>query len=242
MANGVSRFSRLFSAQVNADPMGKVTQLTFGVLNPGNINVNLMSANITSGAAGSAADLLTDLKSGYLLGAHPRKQFIAQFSGIFIGTLVTVLVFSLLVRKPEDLGNTQFPAPAAMVWSAVATALSKGLSALHPVKVWSIAIGSTVGLVLSLLPILFPRRKNLFPSGAAVGLGWYLPWFNSFLFFLGALASYIVQKKAPKQSEEFAFPVASGIIAGSSLMGILLIFWANGADMLKIFENLLRGK
>ncbi|MDR3401022.1 MAG: OPT/YSL family transporter, partial [Chthoniobacter sp.] len=40
-------------------PMGKVTQLAFGALNPGNMNVNLMSANITAGAAGSAADLLT---------------------------------------------------------------------------------------------------------------------------------------------------------------------------------------
>src|SRR5262245_62132724 len=41
--------------------MGKVTQLTFGALSPGNVNVNLMSANITAGAATSAADLLTDL-------------------------------------------------------------------------------------------------------------------------------------------------------------------------------------
>lgn len=57
--------------------MGKVTQLTFGALSPGNMNVNLMAANITAGAAGSAADLLTDLKSGYLLGANPRKQFLA---------------------------------------------------------------------------------------------------------------------------------------------------------------------
>src|SRR4051812_26062849 len=49
--------------------MGKVTQLTFGALHPGNVNINLMSANITAGAATSSADLLTDLKSGYLLGA-----------------------------------------------------------------------------------------------------------------------------------------------------------------------------
>ena len=60
--------------------MGKVTQLIFGALNPGNVNVNLMSANITSGAAISSADLLTDLKSGYLLGANPRKQF--RISGV----------------------------------------------------------------------------------------------------------------------------------------------------------------
>ena len=53
--------------------MGKITQLTFGVLSPGNTNVNLMSANVTAAAASSSADLLTDLKSGYLLGAHPPQ-------------------------------------------------------------------------------------------------------------------------------------------------------------------------
>src|SRR5262249_2004395 len=79
--------------------MGTVTQLIFGALHPGNVNVNLMSANITAGAATSAADLLTDLKSGYLLGAHPRKQFLAQFSGIFVGTVVSVLVFAILVPE-----------------------------------------------------------------------------------------------------------------------------------------------
>src|SRR6516165_7289897 len=47
--------------------MGKVTQLIFRALSPANVNVNLMSANVTAGAATSAADLLTDLKSGYLL-------------------------------------------------------------------------------------------------------------------------------------------------------------------------------
>jgi uncharacterized oligopeptide transporter (OPT) family protein len=148
-----------------------------------------------------------------------------------------VLVFSVLVTKPSDLGNNQFPAPAALVWSAVARALSNGLSGLHPIKVLSILIGAQVGLVLSLLPILFPERKHLFPSGSAVGLGWYLPWFNSFLFFLGALANYIVQKKAPKHAEEFSFPVASGVIAGGSLMGIALIFWANGPDIWKILAK-----
>ena len=62
--------------------MGKVTQLLFGGLSPGNMNVNLMAANITAGAATSSADLLTDLKSGYLLGAT-ASEFIAQFAGIF---------------------------------------------------------------------------------------------------------------------------------------------------------------
>jgi uncharacterized oligopeptide transporter (OPT) family protein len=115
--------------------MGKITQLTFGVLSPGNTNVNLMSANVTAAAASSSADLLTDLKSGYLLGAHPRKQFIAQFAGIFVGTLVTVLSFRLLVPDASVLGSDQFPAPAAQTWRAVALALSQGVRSLGPVKI-----------------------------------------------------------------------------------------------------------
>ncbi len=65
--------------------MGKVTQLIFGGIAPGHVTANLMAANITSGASSSSADLLVDLKVGYLLGANPRKQFIAQFSGNFSG-------------------------------------------------------------------------------------------------------------------------------------------------------------
>src|SRR4029453_5083920 len=121
--------------------MGKVTQLIFGALRPGNVNVNLMSANITAGSATSAADLLTDLKSGYLLGANPRQQFLAQFSGIFVGTLVSVLTFAVLVPNAQVLGTDQFPAPAAQTWSAVAIALGQGLSSLESIKLWLIFAG-----------------------------------------------------------------------------------------------------
>jgi OPT family oligopeptide transporter len=218
--------------------MGKVTQLIFGVISPGNMNVNLMSANITSSAAISSADLLTDLKSGYLLGANPRKQFIAQFSGIFIGTLVTSVAFTILVPSDKALGNEQFPAPAAQTWSAVALALSHGLSALQPVKVWSIAIGGATGIVFALLPVFFPRQEKYFPSAAAFGLAWVFQWYYSVLFFLGALLGWIWQQKWPKNSEEFVFPVASGIIAGGSLMGICLIFWENAGEMVTVIGKL----
>src|SRR5262244_3443211 len=140
--------------------MGKVTQLIFGGLRPGNVNVNLMSANITAGSATSAADLLTDLKSGYLLGANPRQQFLAQFSGIFVGTLVSVLTFAVLVPDAQALGTDQFPAPAAQTWSAVAIALGKGLSSLEPVKLWLIGAGSVVGVLLTLASVLFPRSQE----------------------------------------------------------------------------------
>jgi putative OPT family oligopeptide transporter len=165
--------------------MGKIMQLTFGVLHPASkaasaaqaMNVNLMAANITAGAAGAAADLLTDLKSGYLLGANPRRQFIAQFCGIFSGTLVTVFAFNLLVPNAAALGTEQFPAPAAQVWRAVAEAMSQmgeGLFAsLGPVKTWSIIVGGLVGIALPLLTLAVPHKyKPWIPSAAGIGLAW----------------------------------------------------------------------
>src|SRR3990170_2342139 len=213
--------------------MGKITQLTFGALSPGHMNINLMSANITAAAAGSSADLLTDLKSGYLLGAHPRKQFIAQFAGIFVGTLVSVLCFRLLVPDASALGTDQFPAPAAQTWRAVAVALSEGLGALGSLKIWCIAIGGLVGILLTLLPRIFPASRHLIPSPAGVGLAWTFHWHYGLLFFIGGVLGWWVEKKHPKWSEEFTFPVASGWIAGESLMGVGLVMWENGPELLR---------
>jgi uncharacterized oligopeptide transporter (OPT) family protein len=220
--------------------MGKIMQLTFGGLSPGNVNVNLMAANITAGAAGASADLLTDLKSGYLLGANPRKQFIAQFCGIFTGTVVTVLAFSLLVPNASVLGTDQFPAPAAQTWRGVAEAMSHmsdqgGLfKALGPIKTWSIIIGGLVGIILPILTLIAPEKvKPWIPSAAGLGLAWVFQFFYAVLFFIGAVIGTIFEKKYPKASKEFTFPVASGVIAGDALMGVALIFWENGPEMLK---------
>jgi OPT family oligopeptide transporter len=216
-------------------PMGQLTQMIIGGIHPGSATTTLMSANMVSSAAISSADLLTDLKSGYLLGANPRKQFIAQFSGIFIGTLVTVLSFSVIVPSAKVLGTDQFPAPAAQSWRAVALTMSKGFGELHPIKKHAIEIGAGVGIILGLLPVFFPKQQKYFPSAAGAGLAWTFLWYYSLLFFLGALAAWIWKKAAPKNAEEFTYPVASGVIAGGSLMGVLLIFIENGPEIIKKF-------
>jgi uncharacterized oligopeptide transporter (OPT) family protein len=213
--------------------MGQMTQMTIGALHPGNAITTLMSANVVSSAAISSADLLTDLKSGYLLGANPRKQFLAQFSGIFIGTVVTVFAFRVMVPDATFLGTDQFPAPAAQNWRAVSETMSSGIAHLHPVKRWSMAVGAVVGVVLAILPILMPKKQKYIPSAAGVGLAWTFHWYYSLLFFLGALVVWVLEKRAPEKSTEYTFPVASGVIAGGSLMGVLLIFWENGPEMLR---------
>jgi uncharacterized oligopeptide transporter (OPT) family protein len=213
--------------------MGKITQLAFGAVSPGNVNVNLMSANVTAAAAASSADLLTDLKSGYLLGAHPRKQFLAQFAGIFIGTLVSVLAFRLLVPTAAVLGTDQFPAPAAQTWRAVAMALSHGVADLGAIKIWSIVIGGAVGIVLTLAPRVWPARQAWMPSPAGLGLAWTFHWYYGVLFFTGAVLAWWVARRRPQWAAEYTFPVASGWIAGESLMGVALIMAEHGPALLR---------
>jgi uncharacterized oligopeptide transporter (OPT) family protein len=136
------------------------------------------------------------------------------------------------VPDAQVLGTDQFPAPAAQTWSAVAIALGKGLSSLEPVKLWLIVAGSVVGVLLTLAPVLFPKSQDYLPSASAFGLAWVFPWYYGLLFFLGALLALLLERRKPKLAQEFTLPVASGVVAGGSLMGVVLVFWANGGSIL----------
>lgn len=206
--------------------MGKVVQLTYGSMMPVGtpmaVELNISSANIASGAALASADLLTDIKSGYLLGANPRKQFLAQFFGIFSGTVFSVLGFQMIAKNVE-LGSDEFPAPGGQTWKAVGEAISGGLSTLEPVKIWSIVIGLSVGIILTLIMHFYPKTKKFLPAPTALGLSWTFHWYYGLLFAIGALIVEFGNWKFKKFTEEFNFPIASGIIAGGSLMGVLII-------------------
>jgi OPT family oligopeptide transporter len=212
--------------------MGKITQLMYGAIAPASqvaggaaaaAKINLMTAGVTAGAAGSAADLLTDLKSGYLLGANPRKQFIAQFLGIFSGALIVVPAFYLLVPDASVLGTEKWPAPAAMVWKGVADLLSQGFEVLSITRRWGLAIGGMVGILLAILDKVVPADKKKFvPSSMGVGLAFVIPFFNTLSMFVGALIVWVLMKKKPKVSEDYTVPTAAGVIAGESLMGVFM--------------------
>jgi uncharacterized oligopeptide transporter (OPT) family protein len=201
--------------------MGKITQLTYGLLAPANTIANLMTACITAGAAGSAADLLTDLKSGYLLGANPRKQFLAQFAGIFVGTAVVVPAFYLLVPDATILGSDKYPAPAAMVWASVAKLLSNGLESLHPTARAAILIGGLVGALLPLIEAALPKKARAYmPSAMGLGLAMVIPGTNSISMFLGAAIARVWEKRHAISAGTYLIPVSSGLIAGESLVGV----------------------
>jgi len=205
--------------------MGKITQLLYGVIAPSNITTNLMTACITSGAASHAADLLTDLKSGYLLGGNPRKQTISQLFGVMAGTLISVPAYIFVVQSnPERLGSAELPAPAAKVWEGVARLLAKGLDALPAGALAAIVAGAVLGVLLTLLEEFAPKRwKPWIPSTTGLGIAGVIPAFNSIAMFVGALVAWLVARAAPKTAETYTVPVSSGLIAGESLMGVGII-------------------
>ncbi len=206
--------------------MGKITQLMYGVVAPSNITTNLMTASITSGAASHAADLLTDLKSGYLLGGNPRKQTISQLFGVIAGTIVSVPAYLFVVqRDPTRLGSEALPAPSAKVWAGVAELLANGIHALPTGALAAIAVGAGVGVALTLLEEFGPKRwRPWLPSTTGLGIAGVIPAFNSFAMFAGALAAWLFARARPRPAETYTVPLSSGLIAGESLMGVAIIF------------------
>jgi uncharacterized oligopeptide transporter (OPT) family protein len=196
---------------------------------------NLMTANISAGATSHAGDLLTDLKSGYLLGANPRRQFIAQFFGVLAGSLVVVPVYFILVPSPDMLGTEKWPAPAALVWRGVAELLSKGVGSLPPSARAGLVIGALLGIIIPLIEMRFPRQKKYIPSATGLGLAFTINGYNSVSFFTGACLALWLAKSRPRMSEKYTVPVASGIIAGESLMGVAIALITALPNLMAVF-------
>jgi OPT family oligopeptide transporter len=202
--------------------LGKITQITFGALDAGNVTTNLMTANVTAGVGLHSADLLTDLKSGYLLKADPRQQFWAQFLGVTAGSLFVVPAYHLLIPSADVLGTDRWPAPGAQTWKSVAELLVKGFATLHPTAQAALMIGGLLGIALVLLEQFLPRWKKYIPSPTGLGLAFTMPAYNTIAMFLGALVALWLEKKKPDLAEKAVIPVGSGFIAGESLMGVLI--------------------
>jgi hypothetical protein len=76
--------------------MGKMTQLVVGALAPGDPTSNLMAANVTGGSAALCADMMNDFRTGQMLGASPRAQWVSQVCGAAAGALAGSAVYLAL--------------------------------------------------------------------------------------------------------------------------------------------------
>ena len=218
--------------------MGKLTQLTFGVLAPGNKTVNLATAAITGEVASHAANLLQDIKPGYMLGAKPRQQAVGHVLGIFAGAVLSLPVFYLVFLQvpPEQLFSTQsnvpyaldatkYPMPAATAWKAVADILADGLQNLRQSAQLAALAGVLIGIGLEVVRLATKNRFPLSPIG--IGLGFIIPFNTCLSMFAGSFLFWIVEKLFSNKEQKVnqvivqnQEPICAGLIAGGALMGI----------------------
>ncbi|MBA2544495.1 MAG: OPT/YSL family transporter, partial [Deltaproteobacteria bacterium] len=200
--------------------LGPVTQMTFGALTPGNLTGNIMAANVTGGIGLHAADLLTTLKTGWLLGARPRHQIYAQLFGVVAGAIFIVPAFRIIIPDPAVLGDSEWPAPSCLVWEGVSRAFANGLDSLQPSVQIAMLLGLGIGIVLAIAEKFAPKKiKAWVPSANGLGIAMVIPCANSIVMFLGAVVAEVLRRR---KQDGNVIPVASGLIAGESLMGIVV--------------------
>lgn len=203
--------------------LGPLTQLFYGAITPGNLAGNIMSANVTGGVGLHAADLLTDLKSGYVLGADPRQQLKAQLFGVVAGALVVVPAFFVLFPDPQVLGSDAWPAPSCLVWAGVSKTFAGGSATLSATQQQASAIAALLGVALALLERLAPARvRPWLPSPAGLGIAMVIPAGSAFAMFVGAGVAELVRRRRPAAVDRVIVPLSSGVIAGESIVGIAI--------------------
>ena len=174
-------------------------------------------------------DNLQDLKTGQLVGASPMRQQIALIVGVAAGASVIPFVLNLLAKAYGFAGaanvgvvaENPLPAPQATLISALAQGVIGG--SLQ----WNmIGIGALVGVGLILLDTALGAMNKLRIPPLAVGIGIYLPMSATFAVVVGAVLSYFYNRATqsssnPERAERLGTLVASGLIVGESLWGVL---------------------
>jgi uncharacterized oligopeptide transporter (OPT) family protein len=214
--------------------IGKVSQLTFGIIAPGQVTINLMSANTAGGAAGQCTDLMNDFRVGKAIGATPMRQLAAQCMGIAVGSIVGVLAYQALIPDPQTMLLTaEWPAPAVATWKAVAQTLSAGLESLSREVHAAILIGALAGVAVGVLETLLPpRRVRWLPNPAAFGLAFILPASVSMMMALGAILTWLVGLRWGELAQRYGLAVAAGLVAGESMAGV-------GASVFRLVQRSL---
>lgn len=168
-----------------------------------------MTAAITIGSviciiAALAGDTSQDLKTGFLVGATPKKQQIGELIGILAAALATGGVLYLL-NAAWGYGSAELPAPQATLMKMVVEGVMEGNLP------WTLVIcGVCLAVVVEILQI------PVLPF--AVGL--YLPVHLSTPMMAGGLIRWYVERKKRQTGKGILY--ASGLIAGEGLVGILL--------------------
>lgn len=174
-------------------------------------------------------DNLQDLKTGQLVGASPMRQQIALIVGVAAGASVIPSVLNLLAKAYGFAGAANIgvvapnplPAPQATLISSLAQGVIGG-----SLEWKMIGIGALVGVGLILLDSTLGAMKKLRIPPLAVGIGIYLPMSATFAVVVGSVIGQLYDKRAqskpnPERAERLGTLVASGLIVGESLWGVI---------------------
>ena len=189
----------------------------------------LFITSIVFACATISNDNLQDLKTGQLVGASPMRQQIALIVGVAAGASVIPSVLNLLAKAYGFAGAANvgvvapnpLPAPQATLISALAQGVIGGNLDWRMV-----GIGAAIGVGLVLLDETLRAMKKLRLPPLAVGLGIYLPMSATFAVVVGTVVAHWYEGKIRnaenhERAERLATLVASGLIVGESLWGVL---------------------
>ncbi|KAF8155992.1 oligopeptide transporter [Crassisporium funariophilum] len=216
--------------------VAKASQLIFGGIakgsglaeKPGQM-LNLAAGVIAAGSAAQAADMTGDLKTGYLLRAKPRNQFIAQLCGSVVAVFLTSGLFILFTKAspciitPPDDGVCTYGAPSVSAWAAVAVAVTAPKLPVPPSSGYT-AIGLGIASVLTLVMrnYLLPKKYwGYVPNWNAIGLAFVVPQvFYSIAMAVGSSVNYFWLKRNPGSYDMYMFAISAGLLAGEGLGGV----------------------
>jgi putative OPT family oligopeptide transporter len=181
---------------------------------------------------------LQDLKTGQLVGASPWRQQVALIVGVAAGAAVIPPVLNLLAHANGFAGMAgiaahahPLPAPQANLIAA----LARGV--IQQDLDWNmLGIGAALGVAIVLLDELMGVLKLVRFPPLAVGIAVYLPMSATVAVIAGAVAGHFynlhaARTKNPKRSERLGVLVASGMIVGESLFGVVI------AGLIVAFNN-----
>jgi uncharacterized oligopeptide transporter (OPT) family protein len=83
----------------------------------------------------------------------------------------------------------------------------------------------------------FPKQRKFIPSATGLGLAFTINGFNTISMFIGACLALWLSKAKPVLHEKYTIPVSSGLIAGESLMGVVLALITALPKLLETFGH-----
>ena len=165
-------------------------------------------ASVICIVAALAGDTSQDLKTGFLLGATPRRQQIGELIGVVVSA-VTIGGVMMLLNQAWQFGSEALAAPQATLMKMITEGVMEGNLP------WTlIFIGVFIGVAVEFMgvPVL------------PVAIGLYLPFELSASILVGGILRYVSSGK--KKDDEGGILFCSGLIAGEGLMGIVLALLA----------------